>query len=274
MSRYFAVLFTALSFLPMAAQSQVQRLELIVQREFNRGGVFALKQEVQRQHRIDLNRFELDSVIIQAKSAQGQGVIALQMGRQQTRSSFIPGNPRDYRDNYPTTFSPIRLNAPAASAQQDWLLSFQGNIKVQNIRLNLRPIAYRPTPPRPGPRPGPNPFPAPGAQLQFQNQGEFRLEKFIESSKNFNLRTNNVKVVQIQPRKNDANISQARAILSDGREVFLDSLTGYIREGRTAQFTFPAFNGVSVQSLYISGTTSGLIGSRAELKVEIGVLGY
>lgn len=272
MFRLSALILSLFTLLPLAAQAQVQRLSLNVQREFRQGSVYALKQEIQRQHRLDLNRFELDSLTVLAKSYDGRGVIALSIGRDQTRSSFIPGNPRDYRDSYPTTFSPIHLQAPRSAAQQDWVMSFQGQVLVQNIQVSLRPIAYRPTPP--GPRPGPNPFPAPAPQLQFSSEGQFRLEKFVESSRNYNVRKNNVKVIQIQALKNDANISQARALLSNGREVYLDSLTGHLRKDRVAQFAFPEFNGVTVQSLYLSGTTYGLSGSRAELKVDIGVVRY
>lgn len=276
MSRWLALhLIPLLVLWPLFGQAQTQRISLNIQSEFQAGDIVRLKQEIQRQGRIDLNRFDLESVTVLAKSFQGRGVIALQVGRDQSRSGFIPGNPRDFRDPYPSTFTPVYLQAQRGQDQGNWLLSFQGRIYVQNITVNLRPSAYRPTPPtnRPPPWPG-NPFPAPNPPIQFTSQGEFRLEKFIESSRSYRVRENNVKVIRIQALKNDANISQARAVLSNGQEIFLDSLTGHLKEGRVAQFAFPSFNGVNVQSVYFSGTTSSLVGSRADLKVEVGLLRY
>lgn len=246
------------------AVAQTQRVVLNIQGEFQSGEILDLKKLIEQQRNVDLRNYDVESVNLLSKSYQGRGVIALQSGREQTRSGFIPGNPRDYRDPYPSTFHSIALQVRNPDPKANLLLSFQGRIYVQNITVRLRYLRNGPTPPR-------NRYPQP---IQFTAQGEFRLDKFIESSKNTRLRLNNVKVIRLVALKNDAQISQARVILSNGQEVFLDSLTGRLAKDRYAQFTFPNFNGVNVESIYLSGTTSSLIGSRANLKVEIGLLRY
>ena len=132
---------------------------------------------------------------------------------------------------------------------------------------------YNPGRPNHPTRPGQGsswPAPRPPAIL-FQTLGTFRVQKIIETTNNVRVNHPNVKVVRLIARNNDVEIIQARAQMEDGREIYMDSITGGLRRDRSFNYTFPGTYGLRIRSITITAVSRSLIGSRAELEVSVGV---
>lgn len=130
----------------------------------------------------------------------------------------------------------------------------------------------RPGDNRPGDRPGnnwPGNRPVPG-RVVYQTLESFRVEKFIEKTNTTRVNLPNVKAIQLTARNNDVEIIEARFELENGREIYMDGLTGGLKENRSVIYTLDGY-GTRVRSIIIRGVTKGLTGSRGEIEVSVGL---
>lgn len=151
-------------------QAVIQRLPMAINQTFYGSGLIQLKAKMQQQYsRYSAKDFELEAVIVEAKSQVGRGTVALQVGNKLSYPETVAASFNFY-SNAPQTYSYIKLNSPAyASSSMDvWQIKLNGNIKVKSVSLILKKKFFygsRPSPkppvivhsPRPAPRPAPKP---------------------------------------------------------------------------------------------------------------------
>lgn len=126
----------------------------------------------------------------------------------------------------------------------------------------------RPSRPGQGPdRPGRPPV----QQVVFQVVDKFQVQKIIETSNTIRVNHPNVKAVRLIARGNSVEIVEARALLDNGREVFMDGITGGLGRDRGFTYTFDGLRGQRVRSITVRAVTRNLVGSRADLEVAVGV---
>lgn len=133
---------------------------------------------------------------------------------------------------------------------------------------------YPDRPGQPG-RPGQGPVwpaPRPPAQsIQYINVGSFRVQKILETTNTVRVNHPNVKVVRLIARNNDVEVIQARAQMEDGREIYMDGITGGLGRDRGYNYTFEGPRGLRIRSITVTAVTRSLTGSRADLEVSVGV---
>lgn len=126
-------------------------------------------------------------------------------------------------------------------------------------------------PGRPGQGPG-WPAPRPPAQsLQYQTVGTFRVQKILETTNTVRVNHPNVKVIRLIARNNDVEVIEARAQLDNGREIYMDGITGGLGRDRGYSYTLSGPYGERIRSITVRAVTRSLTGSRADLEVSVGV---
>jgi hypothetical protein len=113
---------------------------------------------------------------------------------------------------------------------------------------------------------------APKARVLFTVLEVFKVQKFIETTETINVRVDRVNAIRVSASRNDVEIIEARALLENGNEVYMDRLTGELGEDRSKTHVFPAIRGRRVERIVIRATSRQLIGSRGELAVSVGVI--
>ena len=104
-----------------------------------------LKRELKRQYpELNLQRFELESVRLVAKSKRGRGTVALRVGQNTSYPEDIYGTPHDFHTEEEWTYDTIMLNDTGyGETNGRWQLLLNGNIKISKIVINVRPKRYR-----------------------------------------------------------------------------------------------------------------------------------
>lgn len=128
-------------------------------------------------------------------------------------------------------------------------------------------------PGRPG-RPGddrPGPGRPPVQRVVYQVVDSFQVQKFIEITNTIRVNRPYVKAIKLTANKNSVEIIEARLLLDNGREIFMDGMTGNLSKDRSIIFNLGGFYGENVRSITLR-STSNLFGSRAELEVAVGTL--
>ncbi len=112
----------------------------------------------------------------------------------------------------------------------------------------------------------------PVERIIYQRVDAFQVQKFIETTNTLRVNVPNVKTIQFMALNNDVEITEARLLLDDGREVFMDGVTGALSRNRNIIYTLTGHIGERVRSITIRALSRNLIGSRASLDVSVGVL--
>jgi len=86
---------------------------------------------------INLRNKKLGKVIVMAKSEHGRGQAFLVVGQQSSYSQQIPGNPYNFQDYAPYTYTRMQFPVQGAS-QGKWQIKLQGNIKIQNVIVQFK----------------------------------------------------------------------------------------------------------------------------------------
>lgn len=147
----FALMFSAISF---SAQGEKKFVLHFDGQQFRQQSKLFLKQELKRQHGINVQNFKLNRVRLVAKSRNGNGRAKLVVGQNQTRNEFINGSPRDFRYDDRNTWDRVNFRNPSRRSQGNWQIHMRGNIKVKKVVVFLERKFRRPAP-RPRPRPEP-----------------------------------------------------------------------------------------------------------------------
>ena len=121
----------------VSAFAQGRQLEInFGGQEFRGQTTLRIKQELKRNYpNLNLDRAELERVILVAKSKQGNAQARLVVGRFDSRSEQIDGNPFDYNHN--GSFNRIPFEAPNRG-NGVWQIEMRGNVKVKKILVNVR----------------------------------------------------------------------------------------------------------------------------------------
>lgn len=110
----------------------------------------------------------------------------------------------------------------------------------------------------------------PVGRVTFQVVDNFRVHKFIETTNVTRVNLPNVMAIKLVARNNEVEVIEARVQLEDGREIFLDGVTGGLRQDRAVGYTFDIRRGLRIRSITLRAITRNLIGSRGELEVSVG----
>lgn len=111
----------------------------------------------------------------------------------------------------------------------------------------------------------------PVQQIVFQVVDKFQVQKVIETTNTIRVNHPNVKALRLIARGNSVEIIEARALLDNGREVYMDGITGGLGRDRGFTYTFDGPRGQRVRSITLRAVTRNLVGSRADLEVAVGV---
>jgi hypothetical protein len=131
--------------------------------EFARASAVDLKQLLQRQHRVQVNQYDIRQVVVTAKSFMGRGAASLQVGRARSNELRVHGSPQGYFRSDSRSFDQVVLFSPVRESSRDqWKLNLNGRVKVRQIVVVMdrsrwgrgdddwRRDDRRPTPPRRG----------------------------------------------------------------------------------------------------------------------------
>ncbi len=154
---------------------QVGRLRAITlnmgDQEFARMGMIPLKQTLLAQHRFENpENMELESIVLTAKSMQGNGQTELRINGQSSGVYTIGGRPFEYNNPSEHTFDTVTIYNSQRVSHGSWQLDLRGFNKVRRVTLNVRDRIGRPVPRPPVPRP---PMPRPAFVVDVINQGYF-----------------------------------------------------------------------------------------------------
>lgn len=120
--------------------------------------------------------------------------------------------------------------------------------------------------------PGRDRDPGRGSRIEFQIMGSFRVQKILETTNTVRINHPNVKAVRFIARDNSVEIIEARLLLENGREVFMDGVTGGLGQDRGVTYTLDSRRGERVRSITVRAVTRDLVGSRATLDIAVGSL--
>ncbi len=123
--------------------AQMRQLEIDFHgQEFRGQTTLKLKQEIKRAYpRLNLERAELERVVLVAKSRAGQAQARLLVGRYDSRIEQIDGNRFDF--NSAGHFHRIPFEAPNRD-NGVWQIEMRGNIKVKKVLVNVWMERQRP----------------------------------------------------------------------------------------------------------------------------------
>ena len=107
--------------------------------------------------------------------------------------------------------------------------------------------------------------------IGYKTIANYRVPKLFETTNTIRLNSPHVRSVRLTARNNSVEIVEARLLLSNGREVYMDGLTGEIRRDRSETFTVRGNGpfGERVSAITIRSVSRNLIGSRANVEVAI-----
>jgi len=182
----FALLFSAVSLARPVEKKFVLKFQ---GQRFQQQSKLFLKQELQRQHGINVQNFKLKKVRLVAKSKNGNGRAKLVVGQDQTQMKYINGHPQDFRYNAPETWDRINFRNPSYNSRGNWQIHMRGKIKVKRVVVWLERKRRRPAP-RPRPRPRPRPEPTYGKAC-FYNDAFFGGRSFCLNSGEQRMRLTN-----------------------------------------------------------------------------------
>ncbi|MGE4132770.1 MAG: DUF3011 domain-containing protein [Bdellovibrionales bacterium] len=103
--------------------------------EFSGNSALFLKRELQRQHRINPDDYELRSAVLVAKTRQGRGTASLQVGTWRSRDERV--NMGDFNDNSPRSFDRVSFFNDARDSRGAWQMDLNGNFKVRRVAVEL-----------------------------------------------------------------------------------------------------------------------------------------
>ncbi len=109
-----------------------------------------------------------------------------------------------------------------------------------------------------------------GQRVVFQTVDTYRVQKFIEISRTSRVNVANVKQIAFTALENNIEIVEARLLLDNGREIYLDGMTGGLRANSTANYTLNSRWGERVHSITVRAVARNLIGSRPTLEIAVG----
>lgn len=93
-----------------------------------------LKQMLQNQYGVMPRNFELERVVLVAKTRQGRGTAALKVGNWTSYPERVNGNPYDFNSNEPYTFDRVRFENNSGRFNDGvWQLLLRGNFKVKRV---------------------------------------------------------------------------------------------------------------------------------------------
>ncbi len=127
----------------VSVSAQMRQLEIDYNgREFSGQTTLKLKQELSRAYpRLNLDRADLERVVLVAKSRAGNAQARLLVGRYDSRIEQIDGNRFDY--NSAGNFHRIPFEAPNRD-NGVWQIEMRGNIKVKKVLVNVIMERQRP----------------------------------------------------------------------------------------------------------------------------------
>ncbi|MCB0421013.1 MAG: hypothetical protein KDD61_08455 [Bdellovibrionales bacterium] len=212
--------------------------------------IIGIRQEIQRQHRhFDLQRSQLASVVVYAKSEFGNGTIALTINQREHDRKRVDGDPRKFRNHGIRTYDVIQLSPLHQQTPGAWQLRLDGHIKVLKIVAHVNPLR-RPSP------------------VQFQLVGTSKVPKVVEETESFSFHHDFVSVLSLKGSSNLVKVTRVLIEYRNGTADRLVELEGNLHEGERKTVRVSRNN---IYKIWITATSPSLFGSRGEYAVEVGV---
>ncbi len=126
----------------------------------------------------------------------------------------------------------------------------------------------QPYPPQP---PGYNDIYGPPRTVRWADVGSIKLQKFIETRANINVRGSFVNEVYFAAESNEVEIRSAWVVLSNGQAFEARNLIGTLRRGQQTRQLLDYRNSLRVDRIELRLASPNLIGSSATLRVQLGL---
>lgn len=120
--------------------NRIQTLTIPMHGQHSRGvHVLKLKRLIKQFNpALQLQNAQIVSVNLIAKSKHGRGQASLVVGQNVSYPVTVPGRPRAFHSVAPRSFTPLYLVNNMGSSQGKWQIELQGNIKVQQIHVEIK----------------------------------------------------------------------------------------------------------------------------------------
>jgi hypothetical protein len=162
-----------------------------------------------------------------------------------------------------------------ASAAQAYLVPGNGD----GHQRPHQPAPYYPNPYEPNPY-HPSPYDpyypdhsysdyGPARTIRWKDMGESRVDKVVGETIRLHVGGRLVNEILLRSTEADTEITRAVAILSSGQRVHL--ATGLVRENRDVRLRLDSRYSLRVRAIEVDATSRNLIGSRARLRVWLGL---
>ncbi|EQC45568.1 hypothetical protein [Bacteriovorax sp. Seq25_V] len=205
--------------------------------------------------RSELAQWSINTVEVRAKSIDDQGQLKLVSGRGELESRSLVGNADSYHTRN-TGFSYTNFFVPS-HAKGDGALKLitLGDIKIDSITVGLEATPsydFRNT-----------------SQLHFTDETSFKVSKVVGSSET--IRVNGpVDGIRLVGEKEKVSVTSVTLHFADGERIELTELDGRLKPGQAVAFRLAHELDKPLDKIVVSGVSSGLIGSRGKIRVQLG----
>lgn len=98
-----------------------------------------LKQELRRKTDLNPDRYNLKGIEVGAKSRSGNAKVWLESGNRKSQPLIVGGIPQAFDNDNTGSYDRKFIQATPDNQPTPWLLRFSGNVKVNDIVINLAP---------------------------------------------------------------------------------------------------------------------------------------
>ena len=242
MTKFLCLLTLVFFFVTSGSYAGETSLELVLKTESSKAlDIIGLNELIARQHRdFPLGTMEISRVVVEAKSKTGTGLISLLIGQNEGTPLRVPANP-DFAGQDPKTFFPLKLSAPTGDGSTVWQLKTQGAMKLNRIIVFVKSRSHLST--------------------QIQMHQNLEVVKTIPVN-------SPVKTLGLKSSKNEILILEARALLANGEEIYLDDLSELITKDKILSHEFVNPHHFEINSLSVRAITSD---PSAVLNIQLGL---
>ena len=111
----------------------------------------------------------------------------------------------------------------------------------------------------------------PGYTVRWQNFGTTKMPKFIEQDITLNVRGRYVNEIYLRATDNPVQITSVLVYLRNGQVFELRQLTGYLGKDQEIRDRLDWNYSIRAERIVIKATSPGLVGTRGNLNIQLGL---
>ena len=242
---FFAAVLGAGLFASTASASiEVYNLPIHAQYYAGSTGIVKLRQRLQNRYGLQLNKYKLIKVKVDAKSKFKQGRARLMVNHNEQSRQRVTGG--IYQGQAPASYHRFFLQNYTPNAGSPWQVHFNGNIKVKRIKVFLkrRPQA-----------------------LVFSPICIRKAELLSAKSKSCHTNTPKVRKIRLVGVKKTVKVKRVTVVFGNGSSMAIP-LTGKLFSGQKKTYTLPSQR--RVVNVIVKAKSGKIFGSRSRYQVQLG----